>query len=465
MNPVEVLRTFLEQHDIALDECLVAYSAGADSTTLLAAAAELSSGGPPRACWIDHGIRPRAELDEESAFAHTTARALGAELYTRRAEPGRLEAEAGRRGGIEAAARAFRYAALREIKAALGLRWILTAHHAEDNAETVIMRLFSASGSGGLSGMPPVSGDLVRPFLSLKKGDLIAYLDARGLGYRDDSTNASGLYLRNRIRSRLTPLIAEVFPSYLSALDSLAQKAAADEEALASWARGLACGGAVPASAYRAAPLAVRLRAIFLLGDEALAGLLSCERTESRIPWRFALDLDRKILALGAAATGRAYARRLGAWSKIEFSVADGFIRAAPGADGRAPLGQAPAAGYALAIRGPGEYRIGTQGSCTVYWREGGPGPREGSFRWPLVIRSRRPGDSLATSLGAKSLNELVADQGLPAAARDAVPVLEDPDGLVAVLASAYGGLDRYRRRELNPRAGRALAIELKGVF
>lgn len=464
MKPVDVLRAFLEGHAIALDACLVAYSAGADSTALLAAAAELSDGGTPRACWIDHGIRPRAELDEEAAFAAATARDLGIELHTRRAEPGRFEAEAGRRGGVEAAARAFRYAALRELKAALGLRWILTAHHAEDNAETIIMRLFNASGTGGLRGMAPVAGDLARPFLGLTKADLLAYLDARGLGYRDDSTNASDLYLRNRIRSRLTPVLAEVFPSYLGALDSLAEKAAADDEALVSWAKSLVFGGAVLSSPYRAAPQAVRLRAIFLLGDAAITGRPEGGLAEARIPWRFAQDIDRKILALGDAA-GVSAPRRLGTWSGIAFSLADGAIRAEPDAGGRVAAGQAPAAGYALAIRGPGEYRIGTHGSCTVYWREGGSGPLEGSFRWPLVIRSRRPGDKLATALGSKSPDELVAEQGLPAMARGAVPVLEDPDGLVAVLASAYGGLDRYRRRELNPRADRALAIELKGVF
>lgn len=466
MTPVEALGAFLEERDIALGECLVAYSAGADSTALLAAAAELSKGEAAHACWIDHGIRPRAELEEEAAFAAETARALGAELHIRRAEHGRLEAEAARRGGVEAAARAFRYAALRELKAALGLRWILTAHHGEDNAETVIMRLFSASGSGGLRGMAPVAGDLARPFLALKKADLVAYLDARGLGYRDDSTNASGLYLRNRIRSGLTPAIAEIFPSYLGALVSLAEKAAADDEALVSWAKSLVRGGVVPASRYLAAPQAVRLRIIFILGDEALAGRPEGELSETRIPWRFARDLDRKILALGDAA-GVSDPRRLGSWSGIAFSLADGDIRAAPDAAGRVALGQAPAGGYALAMRGPGEYRIGTDGSCTVYWRDGGtgPGPREGSFRWPLVIRSRRPGDRLATALGSKSPDELVSEQGLPASARDGVPVLEDPDGLVAVLASAYGGIDRYRRRELNQRADRALAIELKGVF
>jgi tRNA(Ile)-lysidine synthase len=464
MKPVEVLRAFLEGHAIALDACLVAYSAGADSTALLAAAAELSNGGTPRACWIDHGIRPRAELDEEAAFAAATARGLGVEFHTRRADPGRLEAEARRWGGVEAAARAFRYAALRELKAALGLRWILTAHHAEDNAETILMRLFSASGTGGLRGMAPVAGDLARPFLGLTKGDLLAYLDARGLGYRDDSTNASGLYLRNRIRSRLTPVLAEVFPSYLNALDSLAEKAAADDEALVSWAKSLIRGGAVPSSPYRAAPQAVRLRAIFLLGDAALAARSEGGLTEARIPWRFAQDIDRKILALGDAA-GFSAPRRLGAWSGIAFSLTDGVIRAAPDEGSRVAAGQAPAEGYALAIRGPGEYRIGTHGNCTVYWREGASGPKEGSFRWPLVIRSRRPGDRLATALGSKSPDELVAEQGLPASVRDRVPVLEDPDGLVAVLASAYGGLDRYRRRELNSRADRALAIELKGVF
>lgn len=463
MKPVEALGAFLEEQGIALGECLVAYSAGADSTALLAAAADLSAGGAAHACWIDHGIRPRAELEEEAAFAAETARALGAELHIRRAEPGRLEAEAARRGGVEAAARAFRYAALRGLKADLGLRWILTAHHAEDNAETILMRLFNASGSGGLRGMAPVSGDLGRPFLRLTKGDLIAYLDARSLGYRDDSTNVSGLYLRNRIRSRLTPVLAELFPSFLGALDSLAKKAAADDEALVSWAKSLVRDGAVSASQYLAAPQAVRLRVIFLLGDGALAGRPEGEPLETRIPWRFAQDLDRKLLAMDAAGTTAAL--RLGSWSGIEFSLADGAIRAAPDAAGRAAVGQAPAGGYALALRGPGEYRIGTHGSCTVYWREGGAGPREGSFRWPLVIRSRRPGDRLATALGSKSPDELVSEQGLPASARDRVPVLEDPDGLLAILASAYGGLDRYRRGDLNPRADRALAIELKGVF
>ena len=128
---------------------LVAYSAGPDSTALLAAAAALGLPGLA-AAYIDHGIRPKAEREAELALARRTCARLGLALGVARVRPGAVEALACAAGiGVEAAARRYRYHALRELRSRRDATWVLTAHNLDDQLETAIMRFLSGSGAGG----------------------------------------------------------------------------------------------------------------------------------------------------------------------------------------------------------------------------------------------------------------------------------------------------------------------------
>ncbi|MBL8967808.1 MAG: tRNA lysidine(34) synthetase TilS, partial [Spirochaetaceae bacterium] len=100
-------------------------------------------------------------------------------------------------------------------------------------------------------------------------------------------------------------------------------------------------------------------------------------------------------------------------------------------------------------------------------WTEGpgAEGIREDCFAFPLVVRSRRPGDTIALPRGRKPLDELLSEWRVPERARAQLPLVEDRDGIVAVLGAAYGGKDRYRHRDGLGPAGRFLAITVKGAL
>ena len=224
---------------------LLAVSGGPDSTALLAAAAAI---GPPsglHVATVDHGLRP--ESSEE-------ARAVAA-LSARYGIPHRTLAWTGVKPthGIQAAARAARYALLADHATAIGAERVLTGHTRDDQAETVLLRLLAGSGPAGLAGMRPerrLSGDvrLARPFLTIPKADLIAYCEARALGFARDPSNRDARFARVRLRDAMTILGAEGLTA--ERLCRLAERCARDGAALAR-ASEVAFVAAVKASSGR----------------------------------------------------------------------------------------------------------------------------------------------------------------------------------------------------------------------
>ena len=203
---VAALRGCLREHGVGADEPLVvAFSGGPDSLALLLAAAHLASesGARPVAAHVDHRLDPGS-----------TARADGARrLAQRLGVPFRLlvgDAEMATRGeGREAAARRLRYRLLDELRRELGARWVLTAHHADDQAETVLLRLSHGSGLAGLAGMAVRHQTVLRPLLSLSRRDLRAAVTETGLSPLDDPTNHDLSFPRNRLRHRLLPELGD----------------------------------------------------------------------------------------------------------------------------------------------------------------------------------------------------------------------------------------------------------------
>ncbi len=477
------LENFLRLHACDASSVLVAFSGGPDSTALLSALAELGSAAgqgpaaelglaagqgsaaePLHACWIDHGIRPARELAAEEAFVRGLAERLGVTLYIRRAERGSLEARAAKDGGVEAAARRFRYGALREVKDAQGLRFILTGHHADDQWETQVMRFFTGSGGSGLRGMQALSRDIGRPFLRLRRSQLVSYLNERGLPLNQDSTNAASDYLRNRLRHELMPAIASVFPGYGTGLNALSQKLHDDERALEAYAAELFTAGdptrGVALARYKAAPRAVRHRVLFAMADAALRALPPDAAVPGRrVPWHLIQDIDAKL----ERAADQAGVAELASWQGLSFSLSGGAVCAKTARQGGERIGPS---GYCAGMGAPGTFRIGKSAYCTVYYNDEGKGLRLDAFSWPLIVRARKPGDRIRNAVGWKALDKLLAELGLTLDDRDLVPVLEDSSGIVALLASALGYKDVYRyNADLITRAPPGyLGIAMKGI-
>ena len=208
---------------------LVAASGGLDSTVLADALVATARLGGFRVALghVHHGLRgPEADADE--AAVRELAGRLGAPFESERIDPEALRAgrSSRERPTLQEAARTLRYAALTRLAARAGAERIATAHHADDQAETVLLRLFRGAGPDALGGIPERSPDgrLVRPLLRIARADLEACARARGLAWREDASNASDAYARNRLRRAFLPALSDAFnPQLLRAIADLAE--------------------------------------------------------------------------------------------------------------------------------------------------------------------------------------------------------------------------------------------------
>ncbi len=394
------------------------------------------------ACWVDHALRPAAELSDERSFVMELCRRIAVPLLIEEASRGEILGIARDSGGIESAARIFRYAALERARISSGCGSVLTGHTEDDFVETMVMRFCTGSGTAGLRGIPEANGHIVRPLLGVSKNQIYAYLASKGQRYRTDSTNASDDYLRNKVRHEVLPVLLSVFPSLRASLGMVSIKAGLDEAALAGMAdsllvpapSGCAISVAVDTRRFDKATVSVRIRALYRLSLRVVSG---------RLPWRLV-----KAAAISARLSGR-----LASGCGIEFVREGSFLLARPfernHEGGRAmDAGATAGAGFGFLVDGPGEYRIGKAGICRIYFAGQAPGLRLDAFSWPLWIRSRRPGDSIRTGAGSKMVDSLLSETAIPAGLRDSVPLVEDRGGVVALLGSAAGGRDVYRRND-----------------
>src|SRR5688572_20252362 len=204
MEILSALETFF-RNEAPLDPgdgLIAAFSGGPDSTALLLALARLAERRRCRllAAHLDHGMD--AGSAERSEAAQRLAKRLAVPFVTAQREVFRLRQPG---ESPEAAARRVRYEYLEEVRRGAGARWIATAHHRDDQAETVALRMLFGSGLEGLGGIRPVQGAVVRPLLRVPRTDLLAFVEAAGVEAVQDPTNLDLRTPRNRVRRLLTP--------------------------------------------------------------------------------------------------------------------------------------------------------------------------------------------------------------------------------------------------------------------
>ena len=237
-----------EWQDMAL---CVAFSGGADSTALLAGLSQLPRPARAlRALHIDHRLQRQSR--RWSVHCRRIARALGVPLAVRSANITRARGES-----LEAAARAERYRLL-EASLAPG-EALLTAHHQDDQLETVLLQLLRGAGVAGLAAMPAVArfgrGMLVRPLLPLPRDALSGWLREQGLPWVEDESNAQLRADRNYLRGRVLPLIRARWPGAAATVSRSARHAAEAQRLLdllgAADAGDARCGAMLSAKVLR----------------------------------------------------------------------------------------------------------------------------------------------------------------------------------------------------------------------
>lgn len=407
-DPVETVAAFFAPRLAAGGRRVcVALSGGADSTALLhalhLARATYLPGIELSALHVHHGLSPNA--DAWAAFCADLCARLGVPLRIVR-----VRVVAGGEG-IEAAARAARYAAFRDVAA----DWLALAHHRDDQAETLLLNLLRGAGVHGLAAMPAeraLAGGprLARPLLTLPRSAIEAWCAARGIAFVCDESNADCDLRRNFLRHDILPRLAAVFPAPHAALARAAGHAAAaaalaDELAVADAADLVdAASSSLAIAGLRALPPARRANLLrhFIAG----CGLRQPDT-------RHLDEVLRQLLAAAPAATPRF------ALAGEEFELSCGRLWRVPAAARTPPAAVAWAAAEELEIPWAGgtlRCRRVTGGGLSLRAFAGGAAefrPRAGGESLqPDAARPRRP------------LKKLLQEAGVPHWRRRALPLL-----------------------------------------
>ena len=391
------------------DRVLCAVSGGMDSVCLLH---QLRSLAPERgfslcAAHYNHGLRA-VESDRDERFV----RAL--------CEQWRIPCVIGRGDGSarsEAAARAARYAFLEQTAETEHCAWILTAHTADDQAETVLLNLARGAGLRGLAGIPPRRGRVLRPLLDTPRAEIAAYLEKHKLPHVEDSTNAADDYARNRLRHEAIPALKSVNAQAVRHAAEAAASAREDEEYLQSLADAVLSSQRGPGAALsdlRALARPVRARVFRALFGDALS------QRHVQALHDFCFGDGPSLLDLPGVRARREQGRL--------FRAAD--LPPLPELELRPGLDLTlPAHGLRVIVtdrKQPDEI----YDSLTVYRF------KSTEIRGKLMLTARKPGDALRLSARGctKRLSDLFAEAGVPASERGTVPVIRDDIGAAAAL-------------------------------
>jgi tRNA(Ile)-lysidine synthase len=234
LQPVRLEQRFEEtvaHYDLIVrgESVLVAVSGGPDSVALLHLLAERAAAWQLRlgVAHLDHGLREESARDAD--FIRQLAENLALPLHTERVDVRDLQ----RRWhlSIEAAGRKARYQFFQETVDRHGFNKVALAHHADDNAETLLLNLLRGSGRLGLGGMPPMrAGCFIRPLIRADRADVLDYLRRRNLSALADPSNRDNDFLRNRIRNQLIPLLEREYQRGVRAVLHRSAEALRDEE-------------------------------------------------------------------------------------------------------------------------------------------------------------------------------------------------------------------------------------------
>jgi tRNA(Ile)-lysidine synthase len=244
---------------------VVLLSGGRDSVCLLHRAVE--AGARVTALHVNYGLRP--EADEDERFCRELCERLGVELVVERAgEP---------EGNVQAWAREVRYAAAARLEGD-----IATGHTLTDQAETILYRLAASPGRRALLGMAPREGRVIRPLLSVTREETARYCEEHGLAWREDASNASPEFARNRIREGLARELRRVHPAaeanIVRTAELLRDEAAVLDEVVET---ALAGRDEVPLATLAALPRALARLVVRRLAEDAAGGL--CARAPGRL--------------------------------------------------------------------------------------------------------------------------------------------------------------------------------------
>ncbi|MCL1829436.1 MAG: tRNA lysidine(34) synthetase TilS [Oscillospiraceae bacterium] len=345
---------------------------------------------------------------------------------------------------VEEAARELRYDFLEKTAVEINADRIAAAHNADDNAETVLINLTRGTGLRGLCGIPPVRGKIIRPLLWATGARIEEYLSENGVPHIEDKTNRSEIYIRNKIRSRVVPVLKEINPAFAENVFRSSELLREDEGFISSEAEDFINKNlkenSLPAAELKSLPRAVSARVL----RQAVKAQPAAERIEAL----YALcggDGPSSTAEINGVCVRREYSRLVfGAppqtvLSASELKPGDTLIL--------------PEAGFEILCRKTDDCPE-FNNSLNIFFFQ------SESVCGKISVRCRRGGDEIRI-LGrncTKSLKKLFSDAKIPRAKRESIPVIADEVKVLAVY-----GFGQDEKSAAKPGTG-AIKVEVRTI-
>jgi tRNA(Ile)-lysidine synthase len=428
----------------------VAVSGGADSVLLLHFMEQLSRdmGLHLAVVHFNHQLRGRESIADEQ-FVRQRSESLGMEFIRGEAAVAKVARE--RHGNLEATARELRYRFFFSLVSQGRVDKVVTAHTANDQAETVLLRLLRGSGAKGLGGIyPALEGKVARPFLNLTRDEVDSELGRSKLDIRVDASNRDTRFMRNKVRVELLPLLERNYnPAIVSLLGELADRAREDEACLErqAWERANAWrmredgNEKIPVSAFARFPTSI--------GRRVLRQMIAAASGHLRGITHRHIEALRRLTVEGQSGRSLVLPQGLVARKEFDWLIIGVAER------------ETAIRGYSYPVKVPGETRIPELGSTFLFKIVNSRGRRKGyngadwakvdlsKLKGELRIRNWQAGDAFRPvgSRKTRKVKELFQERRIPLEHRKVWPVLDcgksviwargfPPDAEVAVSAA-----------------------------
>lgn len=395
----------------------VAYSGGADSTVLLEVLAGICAerGIRLEAIHIEHGIRGESSR-RDAAHCERICRERDIRLTLVSGDVPALAAEWG--CGVEEAGRRLRYESFERICRERNIDAVATAHHADDNLETLIFNMTRGSGLRGLCGIPPVRANIIRPLILCTRGDIEDYCRERGLDFVTDETNHSDEYTRNYIRHNIVPALLKLNASAVESASKMSALLREDEACLCEIASGYADSGVAELASL---PDPILKRALYARlpegikpGGVNITAALNAVRQGSDT--RISVGAQTAFYVRGREAYFAFDEREKPENADYLIYLTEDEITDIPGTDGAVILTRDEKKAAEISISHPNFIQTSLN---------------RDKINGNIFMRPRRPGDRIRVRGMSRTVKNLMQESGIDASARGRLPCILDDDGII----------------------------------